>query len=72
MNKCQQKARVDVLQHRGTTSLGMLQVTFDSEVSHVAMHSFSSNIYTNMSINNSEVPAALSLQKGLLTGSNML
>lgn len=44
----------------------------DSEVSHVAIHSFSSNIYTNMSINNSEVTAALSLQKGLLTRSNML
>lgn len=44
----------------------------DSEVSHMAIHSFSSNIYTNTSINNSEVPAALGLQKGLLTRSNML
>lgn len=42
----------------------------DSEISHVARHSFSSNIHTNTSINNSEVTAALSLQKGLLTGQN--
>lgn len=37
----------------------------DSEVSHVAMHSFSSNIYTNISINNLEAPPAFSLQKAL-------
>lgn len=61
-DKCQQKARMDVIQRRDTTSLRNAP-GYPLPVKLLTVGIYSS-IYTNISVNNWGVPAALSLQKG--------